>query len=68
MLFDSGFDVVVEFISGFVVLVFNFFISLKLINYFFNLDVDVTFFNVKIDFLIIILMCHQPRQLFLLVE
>ena len=55
MLFDSGFDVVVEFISGFDVLVFNFFISLKLINYFFNLDVDVTFFNAKIEFLIIIL-------------
>ena len=68
LLFDSGFDVVVEFIYGFDVLVFNFFISLKLINYFFNLDADVVFFNVKIDFLIIILMCHQPRQLFLLVE
>ena len=26
-----------------------------------NLDADVAFFNAKIDFLIIILMCHQPR-------
>ena len=26
-----------------------------------NLDADMAFFNVKIDFLIIILMCHQPR-------
>ena len=34
---------------------------------FFNLDTNVTFFNVKIDFLIIILIVPQPRQLFQLV-
>ena len=31
---------------------------------FFNWDADVAFFNVKIDFLIIILMYHQPLSFF----
>ena len=49
--------------------VFNLFYSVKInkLIFFFNLDSDVAFFNAKIDFLIIILMCRQPRQFFLLV-
>ena len=59
-----GLDIVAGFIFGFDVLVFNSFYLIKI----FNLDADVAFFNTKIDFLIIILMCRQPRQLFLLVK
>jgi len=58
----------IGFISGFDVLVFNFFYLIKINKLIFlNLDADVAFFNAKIDFLSIILMCRQPRQLFLLV-
>ena len=32
-----------------------------------NLDADMAFLNAKKDFLIIILMCRQPRHFFLLV-
>ena len=65
MFFDSGFDVVAGFISGFDVLVFSFFYLIKINKFiFFNLNVDMAFFNAKIDFLIIILMCRQPRQNF----
>ena len=68
MLFDSGFDVVVEFIPGLDVLVFNFFYLIKINKLiFFYLNADVAFFNVKINFLIIILVYRQSRQFFLLV-
>ena len=43
MFFDSGFDVVARFISGFDVLVLKFFYLIKI-------DVDMAFFNAKIDF------------------
>ena len=49
MLFDFGFDVVVGFIYGFDVLVFNFFYLIKINKLiFFYLNAEVAFFNVKI--------------------
>ena len=54
-------------LMGYLFLIFFYLIKInKLI--FLNLDADIVFFNIKIDFLIIILMCCQSCQLFLLIK